>query len=137
MNTAGGSTAIRARSTASRFWQLGLVIAVVLLGASGCRNACQRLGDRICQCRNESQFDQQTCSRQFIDANTIDISEVELERCGQLLDTCQCSDLFDNRRHECGLSNSYAAFSSAQRAGDWSVTWDTPVSPQVIVIEDK
>ncbi len=94
---------------APRNWARGAVLGALLTTAlfgSACDlfNPCISLAERICQCE-ETPSARENCRQIRIEAlrNNVDITENQLNVCQAKLETCDCTDIDENRVEECGF----------------------------------
>ena len=71
--------------------------------AAGCTSPCRELANRICNC--EFNVNAQAICTQQVEANESErgATNEENERCGELLDSCDCEDLQRGDFDQCGL----------------------------------
>ena len=82
------------------------VLFVFTLG--GCGEPCESLAKKICDCRYEVRYDKESCKRSYIEMNPREFTDLQSERCEELLDICSCDDLkIDGNQGRCGVSNLY------------------------------
>lgn len=86
-----------------------LAVAVVAVAFAGwsCRGECEKLADKICECRSPSRLDKEACIQNFVDTQPVEFSDEQQNTCEDLRKNCSCEDLFDGRSDQCGLANGY------------------------------
>ncbi len=84
-----------------------VALALAPLVTTSCRNDCEELAAKICECRNANQFDTNQCITRYVDRNPVNVTEAEIEACSTLVEGCDCTDLLEGRQSECGLAQQY------------------------------
>lgn len=85
---------------------LALAVAVVLLSGflSACQDPCVALAERICNCE-PTPGDRRNCRNERIvnRQSQVQIDEADRTFCEAKLETCECTDIDENRLDQCGF----------------------------------
>ena len=83
---------------------LSCLVAVSLLCSLGCDDACLELAKKICSCETSTAKRRSCEYRVENETDAVTPTTEELERCGELLDTCNCDKLGAGDLEACGLA---------------------------------
>lgn len=81
---------------------VGSLVAAAL--ASGCQDPCVALAERICNCE-PTPADRRSCrtDRVVNRQSQVQITDEDRTFCQAKLDTCECTDVDENRLDQCGF----------------------------------
>lgn len=71
---------------------------------SGCQDPCIALAERICNCE-PTPADRRSCRADRITnrQSQVQITDEDRSFCEAMLDTCECTDIDENRLDQCGF----------------------------------
>lgn len=79
-------------------------VAFVLLSLGACIDPCDRLSDRICECKGTATA-RETCRQQVaIQKENFDPDDANKAACEAALETCTCDALDQGELSKCGFS---------------------------------
>ncbi|WP_224364787.1 hypothetical protein [Hyalangium versicolor] len=81
------------------------VLALALLGLSGCKGACRQLSEKLCDCNTNSVEKELCVQRAANDESYVEPTSEDEAVCEQKLDTCDCGTIdTDEGKVACGLA---------------------------------
>lgn len=88
----------------SALFSLACALAPALLFGAGCQDPCVVLAERICNCE-PTPADRRNCRTDRIvnRQSQVQIDEADRTFCEQKLESCECTDIDENRLEQCGF----------------------------------